>query len=75
MKKINFSTWPNYSRYEANLVKKIIQSNKVNYWSGKTCKIFEKKIFKISWIKICCLSYERLYRIRSWAKIYWNKKR
>ena len=51
MKKINFSTWPNYSRYEANLVKKIIQSNKVNYWSGKTCKIFEKKFSKFHRLK------------------------
>ena len=51
MKKINFSTWPNYSGYEANLVKQVIQSNKVNYWSGKTCKIFEKKFSKFHGLK------------------------
>ena len=51
MKKIKFSNWPNYSTYEANLVKKIIQSNKVNYWSGKTCKIFEKKFSKFHGLK------------------------
>ena len=31
------------SNEEANIVKKIIQSNKVNYWSGKTCREFEQK--------------------------------
>ena len=38
-----FTSWPNYSNEEANIVKKIIQSNKVNYWSGKTCREFEQK--------------------------------
>ena len=51
MKKIKYSTWPNYSGYEANLVKKIIQSNKVNYWSGDTCKIFEKKFSNFHGLK------------------------
>lgn len=49
--KVKFTTWPNYSNYEANLVKKIIQSNKVNYWSGKTCKIFEEKFSKFHSLK------------------------
>ena len=44
--KIKFSTWPSYSKTEAGLVKEVIQSNKVNYWSSKTCK-FLKIIFQI----------------------------
>jgi dTDP-4-amino-4,6-dideoxygalactose transaminase len=35
--------WPNYSSQEVNLVKKILQSNKVNYWTGQQCKLFEKE--------------------------------
>lgn len=35
--------WPNYSSQEINLVKKILQSNKVNYWTGQQCKLFEKE--------------------------------
>ena len=42
-KQYQFTSWPNYSNEEANIVKKIIQSNKVNYWSGKTCREFEQK--------------------------------
>ncbi len=46
--KSNFklSTWPNYSKFEANIVKKTIQSNKVNYWTSDKCKIFENNFSK-----------------------------
>ena len=43
---ISFSKWPNYSAEESNIVKKIIQTNKVNYWTGKYCKLFEIEFSK-----------------------------
>ena len=39
----NTETWPNYSSQEIDLVKKVLQSNKVNYWTGQQCKLFEKE--------------------------------
>ena len=39
----NFSTWPCFSVQEAEKVKKILLSNKVNYWTGNECKLFEKE--------------------------------
>ena len=50
--KIKFSTWPSYSKTEeANIVKNVIQSNKVNYWSSETCKIFENNFSKYHGVK------------------------
>ena len=46
-----FTPWPNYSNEEANIVKKIIKSNKVNYWSGETCNQFERKFSEFHNIK------------------------
>ena len=43
MLKNTFSPWPSFSENEANAVKKIILSNKVNYWTGDECRIFEKE--------------------------------
>ena len=40
--------WPNYSKQEANKVKEILLSNKVNYWTGQECKKFEKEFAKWS---------------------------
>ena len=40
--------WPNYSKQEANKVKEILLSNKVNYWTGQECKEFEKEFAKWS---------------------------
>lgn len=39
----SFSPWPNYSEEEANAVRDIILSNKVNYWTGMECRQFEKE--------------------------------
>ncbi|MDB4822123.1 DegT/DnrJ/EryC1/StrS aminotransferase family protein [Candidatus Pseudothioglobus singularis] len=44
----DFSKWPSYSREEANAVKKVILSNKVNYWTGLECTSFEKEFSKFS---------------------------
>lgn len=34
-------TWPCYSEEEAQAVKDVLLSNKVNYWTGQECKLFE----------------------------------
>ncbi|PNG15455.1 DegT/DnrJ/EryC1/StrS family aminotransferase [Stutzerimonas stutzeri] len=38
-----FSPWPSFSEEEANAVKDVILSNKVNYWTGSECREFEKE--------------------------------
>ena len=38
-----FSPWPSYSEEEANAVRDVILSNKVNYWTGQECREFEKE--------------------------------
>lgn len=48
MLKNTFSPWPSFSEDEANAVKKIILSNKVNYWTGEECRIFEKDFAKFT---------------------------
>ncbi len=43
-----FSPWPNYSSEEADAIKNLLLSNKVNYWTGNVCQEFEKGF--ASWI-------------------------
>jgi dTDP-4-amino-4,6-dideoxygalactose transaminase len=38
-----FSSWPSFSEEEADTVKNILLSNKVNYWTGNECREFEKE--------------------------------
>jgi dTDP-4-amino-4,6-dideoxygalactose transaminase len=38
-----FSPWPSFSDEEANSVRDVILSNKVNYWTGQECREFEKE--------------------------------
>ena len=38
-----FSPWPSYSEEEAEAVKRVLLSNKVNYWTGSEGKLFEKE--------------------------------
>jgi dTDP-4-amino-4,6-dideoxygalactose transaminase len=38
-----FSSWPSYSEEEATAVHNILISNKVNYWTGQECRLFEKE--------------------------------
>ena len=38
-----FSSWPSYTNEEINSVKKVLASNKVNYWTGDECRKFEKE--------------------------------
>lgn len=45
---IKNSSWPSFSNEESNKVKKILLSNKVNYWTGEECRKFEKEFAKFS---------------------------
>ena len=38
-----FSPWPSFTEQEANAVRDVLLSNKVNYWTGQECRIFEKE--------------------------------
>lgn len=40
--KFNFQ-WPQFTIEEAEIAKKVILSNKVNYWTGDECREFEKE--------------------------------
>ncbi|MBD9399650.1 DegT/DnrJ/EryC1/StrS family aminotransferase [Pseudomonas sp. PDM11] len=39
----SFSPWPFFSEEEADAVRAVILSNKVNYWTGLECREFEKE--------------------------------
>ncbi|WP_215397990.1 DegT/DnrJ/EryC1/StrS family aminotransferase [Rheinheimera oceanensis] len=38
-----FSPWPSFTEEEANTVRDVVLSNKVNYWTGQECREFEKE--------------------------------
>jgi dTDP-4-amino-4,6-dideoxygalactose transaminase len=38
-----FSPWPSFTQEEADAVSSVILSNKVNYWTGQECRLFEKE--------------------------------
>ena len=38
-----FSSWPSFTSEEADSVRNILLSNKVNYWTGNECREFEKE--------------------------------
>lgn len=44
----SFSPWPSFSEEEADAVRAVILSNKVNYWTGQECREFEKEF--AAWI-------------------------
>lgn len=39
----NFSPWPSFTEEEAEAIKNVLLSNKVNYWTGNQCREFEKE--------------------------------
>ncbi len=39
----DFSPWPSFTEQEAEAVKKVLLSNKVNYWTGSETRKFEKE--------------------------------
>jgi dTDP-4-amino-4,6-dideoxygalactose transaminase len=38
-----FSPWPSFTQEETDAVSKVLLSNKVNYWTGNECRVFEKE--------------------------------
>ncbi len=38
-----FSPWPSFTEEEADAVRRVVLSNKVNYWTGTECRAFEKE--------------------------------
>jgi len=38
-----FSPWPSFTQEEADAVRDVILSNKVNYWTGRQCRKFEEE--------------------------------
>ena len=43
-----FSPWPSFSQEEADTVRDVLLSNKVNYWTGDECRKFEKEFSEFS---------------------------
>jgi len=38
-----FSPWPSFTEQEAESIRRVLLSNKVNYWTGTECREFEKE--------------------------------
>ena len=38
-----FSPWPSFTQQEADMVSNVLLSNKVNYWTGQECRLFEQE--------------------------------
>ena len=38
-----FSPWPSFTAEEADAIRRVLLSNKVNYWTGTECREFEKE--------------------------------
>lgn len=47
-----FSPWPSFTDEEADAVRAVILSNKVNYWTGQQCREFEREF--AAW---ACVNY------------------
>jgi len=45
---IKFSAWPSFTRKEADAVRDVLLSNKVNYWTGNECQKFEREFSEFS---------------------------
>ena len=45
MEKIS-NIWPFVSKKETIIIKKVLKSNRLNFWTGKNCKLFEKNYQK-----------------------------
>ncbi len=43
-----FSPWPSFTAEEADAIRNVLLSNKVNYWTGNECREFEKEFAKWS---------------------------
>ncbi len=38
-----FSPWPSFSQEEVDAISQVLLSNRVNYWTGEQCRLFEKE--------------------------------
>ena len=47
MEKIS-NIWPFGSKKEKIIIKKVLKSNRLNFWTGKNCKLFEMNYQKYS---------------------------
>lgn len=47
----DFSPWPCFTEEEADAVRNTLLSNKVNYWTGTECQMFEKEFAEWSGVK------------------------
>lgn len=39
----HFSPWPSFTQAESDAVSRVLMSNKVNYWTGQECRLFEQE--------------------------------
>lgn len=46
-----FEPWPSFTEKEADAIKNVLLSNKVNYWTGQECREFEKEFASFSGTK------------------------
>ncbi len=44
----SFSPWPSYTQEEADAVSRVLLSNRVNYWTGRECREFEREFAEFS---------------------------
>ena len=44
----SFPPWPAFSEEEADAVRRVVRSNRVNYWTGNECRHFEQEFAKFS---------------------------
>ncbi|KTD06812.1 DegT/DnrJ/EryC1/StrS family aminotransferase [Legionella jamestowniensis] len=45
-----FSPWPSYTEVDADVLRRVLLSNKVNYWTGNECLEFEKEF--AAWVGV-----------------------
>ena len=46
----SFPSWPSFSDEEAEAVKRVLLSNRVNYWTGHECRAFEREF--AAWVGV-----------------------
>ncbi len=49
--KLEFAPWPYYEEDEIELTKRVLESGKVNYWTGEEGRFFEKEFASYSGVK------------------------
>jgi len=47
----SFPAWPSYSREEKDAVLKVLESGRVNYWTGSECREFEREFAEFTGTK------------------------